>query len=98
MSKVHFEPNSAIRYIGKEQKEFTTSLARPKPIMEHGDILIVDKRVAFNLTQKGFGEFEMVEEIHVYKATENTNASIPENKGDVKKGVIDTITDKLLGK
>lgn len=96
MSKVHFAPNSAIRYIGKERQEFSTSLARPKPILEHGDIVIVDKRTAFNLTHKGFGEFEMVEEIDFSQAKAEIVTS--ESKGDAKKGVLDQITDKLLGK
>jgi hypothetical protein len=63
MAKVHFAPNSAIRYIGTETKEFTTSLARPKPLLKKGDIVIVDRRTAFNLVHKGFGEYENVEAI-----------------------------------
>jgi hypothetical protein len=67
MAKVHFAPNSAIRYVGAETKEFTNSLARPKPVLEYGDIIIVDRRTAFNLVNKGFGEYEDVEAIEIAK-------------------------------
>lgn len=68
MAKVYFAPNCAIKYVGAKSKEFNTSLARPKPILKKGDIIIVDKRSAFNLTQKGFGEFDMVESIEFVKS------------------------------
>jgi hypothetical protein len=67
MSKIHFAPNSAIRYVGAETKEFTTSLARPKPLLKKGDIVIVDRRTAFNLVHKGFDEYEDVEAISFSK-------------------------------
>jgi hypothetical protein len=63
MSKVCFQPYYAIKYIKDEPKEFVHSLARPRPILEKGDVVIVDKRTAFNLCTKGFGEFEMVDSI-----------------------------------
>ncbi len=63
MAKVHFAPMYAVRYVGTKTKEFSTSLARPKPTLNTGDILIVDKRQAFILTKKGFGDFEQVENI-----------------------------------
>jgi hypothetical protein len=67
MAKVHFAPFSAIKYIGSKAKVFNTSLARPKPTLKRGDIVIVDKKTAFNLVHKGFGEFADVTEIEFVK-------------------------------
>jgi hypothetical protein len=69
MKKVHFSPLSAIRYVGDEPKEFSASLARPKPVLEYGDIVILDKRTAYNLV-KGFGQYESVETIEIHDADE----------------------------
>ena len=63
MAKVHFAPFNAIKYVGSKAQVFHTSLARPKPTLKKGDIIIVDKVTAFNLVNKGFGEFVKVEEI-----------------------------------
>ncbi len=68
MAKVCFAPFFAIRYAGEETKEFSHSLARPKPILETGDVVIVDKKTAFNLVEKGFGEFESVNSIEIAEA------------------------------
>jgi len=68
MAKVHFSPQAAIKYVGYKSKEFTASLARPKPTLKKGDIVIVDKRTSFNLVNKGFGEFVVVEDIEFVKA------------------------------
>ena len=68
MAKVHFEPNSAIKYVGPKSKEFASSLARPKPMLKKGDIVIVDKRTAFNLVTKGFGNFVEVKDVEFVKA------------------------------
>lgn len=67
MAKVHFAPFSAIKYVGSKAKVFNTSLARPKPTLKKGDIVIVDKKTAFNLVHKGFGEFSDVTEIEFIK-------------------------------
>jgi len=72
MAKVYFAPFSAVKYVGTKAKVFNTSLARPKPVLKKGDIVIVDKVTAFNLVNKGFGEFVDVTEIEFKKAdTEN---------------------------
>ncbi len=68
MAKVYFAPNRAIKYIGSRVKEFHTSLARPKPKLKKGDIVIVDRKTAFNLVHKGFDEFEAVDSIEFVKA------------------------------
>ena len=78
MAKVHFAPYSAIKYVGAKAKDFNTSLARPKPKLVKGDIIIVDKKTAFNLTHKGFGEYENVELIEFVKADKETAATILE--------------------
>ena len=75
MAKVHFAPYSAIKYVGSKAKDFNTSLARPKPTLKKGDIVIVEKKDAFNLVSKGYGEFVMVDEIEFKKADiENADA------------------------
>ena len=56
MAKVHFAPYCAIVYVGSKTKELSTSLARPKPIIKRGDIVIVDKKDAHNFVNKGFGQ------------------------------------------
>lgn len=68
MAKVHFAPYSAIKYVGSKAKDFNTSLARPKPTLKKGDIVIVEKKDAFNLVSKGFGEFVTVDAIEFKKA------------------------------
>lgn len=68
MAKVHFEPMCAVKYVGAKAKDFNTSLARPKPRLKKGDIVIVDKKTSFNLIQKGFGEFVEVKSISFTKA------------------------------
>lgn len=78
MAKVHFAPWAAIKYVGAKQKEFTHSLARPKPMIKRGDILIVDKKTAFNLVQKGYEEFVSVDEIEFVKAGVETAMQIKE--------------------
>ena len=71
MAKVHFAPYRAIKYTGAKAKEFSGSLARPRPILKKGDIVIVDKKTAFNLTRKGFDNFVEVKDIEFVKADIN---------------------------
>lgn len=78
MGKVCFQPYYAIKYIKDEPKEFVHSLARPKPVLEKGDVVIVDKRTAFNLVQKGFGEFEMVDSIEIASSDEADSVVVQE--------------------
>ena len=68
MAKVYYEPYKAIKYIGIKAKVFNTSLARPKPKLVKGDIVIVDKVSAFNLINKGFGDFIYEDKIEFVKA------------------------------
>lgn len=82
MAKVHFAPSVAIRYVGAKQKEFAHSLARPKPVLKRGDIVIVDKKTAFNLVQKGYDQFVNVDEIEFVKANAETAETIKELKSD----------------
>ena len=72
MAKVHFAPSCAIKYVGSKAKVFNTSIARPKPLLKKGDIIIVDKKTAFNLTMKGFGEFVEVDAISFTKSDSAT--------------------------
>lgn len=68
MATVYFGPYNAIKYVGTKAKEFTPSLARPKPILKKGDIVIVDKTTAFNLVNKGFGDYVKVDAIEFVKS------------------------------
>jgi len=81
MAKVYYEPYKAIKYVGTKAKVFNTSLARPKPTLKKGDIVIVDKVTAFNLVNKGFGEFVSVDAIEFVKA-DKENAEIVEQLQD----------------
>lgn len=63
MAKVYFAPYKAMKFKGDTPKEYAGSLARPKPKLRRGDIVIVDSRTAFNAVNNGFGEFEAVESI-----------------------------------
>jgi len=83
MAKVHFAPNSAIKYVGSKAKVFDTSLARPKPTIKKGDIIIVDKRTAFNLTHKGFGDFKEVDSIEFVKSDVHTAETISKLKEEL---------------
>jgi len=67
MATLHFNPYKAVRYIGKATKVLETSIARPKPVIKKGDILIVDKKTAHNFVKRGFGQFEDVENITLDK-------------------------------
>jgi hypothetical protein len=68
MAKVHFLPYCAVKYVGSNLKELAVSTARPKPILKKGDLVIVDKRMGFNLVKKGFDQFEPVKDISFVKA------------------------------
>ena len=81
MAKVHFAPSCAIKYVGSKAKVFNTSVARPKPVLKKGDIIIVDKRTSFNLVTKGFGEFVEVDAISFSKA-DTANEELMQNLKD----------------
>lgn len=49
--KIFFLPNVAIEYIGDKEQEFSRSLARPKPIVKKGDVVIMDKVNAYNIVK-----------------------------------------------
>lgn len=85
MAKVLFAPFYAVKYIGSETKEFTSSLARPRPSISTGDIVIVDKRTAFNLVEKGFGDFEMVSNIELTVMSEDESKSDDTLGNKIKK-------------
>jgi hypothetical protein len=76
MAKVYYEPYKAIKYVGTKAKAFNTSLARPKPTLKKGDIVIVDKVTAFNLVKKGFGDFVSVDAIEFVKSDKESAETI----------------------
>ncbi len=85
MAKVYFGPFEAVKYVGSKAKEMHTSLARPKPILKKGDITIVSKKTAFNLTINGFGEFKKVDSIEFVKADTQRAIRADELEKDNKK-------------
>jgi len=78
MAKVHYAPYEAVKYVGNKAKEFQHSTARPRPTLKKGDFAIVDRRTAFTLVEKGFGEFERADEIAFVKADQKANEKIEE--------------------
>lgn len=87
MAKVHFAPNSAIKYVGSKAKVFDTSVARPKPMLKKGDIVVVDRKTAFNLVHKGFGDFKAVESIEFIKADAQTAETIAKLKAELAEAL-----------
>jgi len=85
MAKVHFAPNCIVKYIGENPKEFTHSLARPRPILSKGDLVVVDKRTCFNLTVKGFGEFEEIKELSILDENIDTFEAFEQQKEELEK-------------
>ena len=63
--KLYYAPAVAVEYIGADGKDFAASLARPKPMLNCGDIVITDNRTAYNLINKGFGQYKSVESIEI---------------------------------
>ena len=84
MAKVFFEPLCAVKYTGSKAKEFLYSLARPKPFLKKGDIVIVSRKDSFNLVSKGHGEFVSVDKIEFVKADTQASQTISELKEQIK--------------
>lgn len=51
MAKIYLGNLSAIEYVGEEKKEFTRSPFSPKPIVELGDIIVLEKIHAYNVSK-----------------------------------------------
>lgn len=52
---------AAVIYIGEVEKEFTRSPFSPKPMLKNGDIVVLDKLHAYNLSKLLPTEFEMLD-------------------------------------
>lgn len=59
MTKIYLGNLSAIEYIGVEQKEFTRSPFSPKPIVKQGDIVVLEKIHAYNVSKLLPSEWKM---------------------------------------
>ncbi len=59
MAKIYLGNLSAIEYLGEVEKEFTRSPFTPKPIVEQGDIIILEKIHAYNLSRLLPDEWKM---------------------------------------
>ena len=59
MAKIYLGNLSAIEYLGKVEKEFTRSPFTPKPIVKQGDIIILEKIHAYNLSRLLPNEWKM---------------------------------------
>lgn len=93
MAKVYFGPYKAVKYVGQKKKTLHVSLARPKPELMRGDIVIVDKMQAFNLTQKGHGDFLEIDSIEFVKA--ETEASVRMNQIEAENDVLQAENEAL---
>lgn len=51
MAKIYLGNLSAIEYVGEEEKEFTRSPFSPKPIVKLGDIVVLEKIHAYNVSK-----------------------------------------------
>lgn len=59
MAKIYLGNLSAIEYSGEVEKEFTRSPFTPKPIVKQGDIIILEKIHAYNLSRLLPNEWKM---------------------------------------
>lgn len=59
MAKIYLGNLSAIEYLGEVEKEFTRSPFTPKPIVKQGDIIILEKIHAYNLSRLLPNEWKM---------------------------------------
>ena len=71
MPKIFLGNLSAIRYLGNEEKEFNRSPFTPKPIVKNGDIIILEKIHAHNLSKLLPTEFEMINDNFLNIETED---------------------------
>lgn len=51
MAKIYLGNLSAIEYLGEVEKEFTRAPFSPKPIVKQGDIIILEKIHAYNISK-----------------------------------------------
>lgn len=86
MSQLYFAPFSAVKYVGEEPKEFAHSLARPKPTLKKGDIVVVEKKTAHILVTRGFGDFVEVDNVELANAKVNV-------KKNEKKSLLEKAKD-----
>ncbi len=85
MATVHFKPSSAIKYVGRKDKEFNYSLARPFPILSRGDIVITDEITAYNLVNNKFSNFVAVDEIYFTRKDSDEYKYLHENLKEHKE-------------
>lgn len=86
MPKIFLGNLSAIRYLGNEQKEFNRSPFTPKPVVKNGDIIILEKIHAHNLSKLLPTEFEMINENFLeFKEEDELLEIIAEFEAEVKE-------------
>ena len=59
MANIYLGNLGAIEYLGEVEKEFTRSPFTPKPIVKQGDIIILEKIHAYNLSRSLPNEWKM---------------------------------------
>lgn len=59
--RIYLGESSAIKFIGENEKEFTRANFSPKPIVQSGDIVILDKLSAYNISKLLPTEWELID-------------------------------------
>ena len=60
--KIYLGGLSAIEYLGDKEKEFTRSPFSPKPIVKKGDIVVLEKIHAYNLSKLLPSEWKLIDD------------------------------------
>jgi len=63
--RVYLGESAALLYKGQKTKEFTRANFYPKPIVQNGDIIILDKLAAYNLAKLLPNEWELLEKEYI---------------------------------
>lgn len=71
MAKIYLGNLSAIEYLGEVEKEFTRSPFTPKPIVEKGDIIVLEKIHAYNLSRLLPDEWKMWDKNYIEVREDN---------------------------
>jgi len=63
--RVYLGESAALLYKGQKTKEFTRANFYPKPIVQSGDIIILDKLAAYNLAKLLPNEWQLLEKEYI---------------------------------
>gem|GEM_PF-2144720 len=63
--RIYLGESAVVLYKGKKTKEFTRANFYPKPIVQNGDIIILDKLAGFNLAKLLPNEWELLQKEYI---------------------------------